>query len=147
MKRRLGIGTVSATMIVLVLAGCGGSEASPSAEAAASIAPATQAPVAPTTAPSVAPEATAVTSASTKLFSQCGGVGVRATPATDGGLLVRLKAGVKVRVVETVTGDAYTAGACGDSGDAWIKIDRIDGKSVKSLYGQRFGYAAAGFFK
>ncbi len=147
MKRRLGIGTVFATMIVLVLAGCGGSDASPSIDPPASVAPATQAPVAPTTAPTLAPEETVAITTSATMIAQCGGVGVRMTPAADGELLVRVKAGTKVRVAETVTGDAYTAGACGDSGDGWIKIDRINGKSVKSLYGQKFGYAAAGFFQ
>lgn len=147
MNRRLAIGTVSATMIVLVLAGCGGSESSPSASAPASAAPATQAPTAPSTAPSMAPEESAATSGTTKMKAACGGVGVRNSPAADGELLVRLQTGVKVRVTDTVTGDSYDAGGCGQGGDSWIEIDRVNGKSVKSLYGVSIAYAAAGFFK
>ncbi len=145
MNRRLGIATVSATMIVLVLAGCGGSEESPSAEPPASEPPATAAPA--TAAPTTAPEETPATLATTRVTSACAGVGVRETPAVDGKLLVRLQIGVKVRVTDTVVGDAYEAGACGQGGDSWIEIDRVNGKSVESLYGVPYAYAAEGFFK
>jgi hypothetical protein len=77
----------------------------------------------------------------------CAGVGVRREPAPNAKLVVRLAKGTSVRVVETVTGDPYEAGSCGQSGDDWVKIDRINGKSVKTLYGVSFGYAAGGFFK
>ena len=77
----------------------------------------------------------------------CAGVGVRKEPAPDGKLVVRVAKGTSVRVVETVIGDPYEAGGCGQSGDEWLKIDRVNGKSIKTLYGVTFGYAAGGFFK
>ncbi len=145
--RRMAVGSVAAALIVLVVAGCGGSEASPSASSVASDAPTpTEEPVA-TEAPSVdaseAPSATEVV----KMTALCAGVGVRKEPATDAALVVRVPKGATVRVVETVTGDPYEAGSCGQDGDDWLKIDRINGKSVKALYGVPFGYAAGGFFK
>ena len=44
-------------------------------------------------------------------------------------------------------GDSYKAGACGTAGRRWIKIDQVDGTSVKDKYGVKFAYAAAGFFR
>ena len=147
MMRRMAVGSVAAALIVLVVAGCGGSEASPSASAAASEAPAaTPEPVA-TEAPSAEATEAPATAATVRMTALCAGVGVRKDPAPDGELIVRVAKGSTVRVVETVTGDPYEAGSCGESGDDWLKIDRINGKSVKTLYGVAFGYAAGGFFK
>jgi hypothetical protein len=87
------------------------------------------------------------TTGTVRMTALCAGVGVRKDPAADGDLVVRIAKGAKVRVVETVTGDPYEAGSCGQSGDDWLKIDRINGKSVKTLYGVTYGYAAGGFFK
>ena len=147
MLNRMAVDGVAAAMILVVLAGCGGSEASPSA--AASDAPATPAvTTAPASGgPSAEPEATDSPAAVVRLIAQCAGVGIRKGPALDDELLVRVSKGAKVRVVETVTGDPYEAGSCGQSGDDWLKIDRINGKSVQSLYDVPFGYAAGGFFK
>ncbi len=146
MMRRMTVASFAATLIVTILAGCGGSEASPSpSAAAASEAPATVAPA--TMAPATEAPASAATDGTMNLVAACGAVGVRKGPATTDAVLVRLPKGAKVRVVETVTGDPYTAGACGASGDDWLKIDRVNGKSVKSLYGVSFGYAAGGFFQ
>lgn len=149
--RRLAVGSVAAALIVLVVAGCGGSEASPSASAGttASAAPAaTNAPAA-TDAPAVTDQPTEApaTPGTVTMTAICAAVGVRQEPSTDGKLVVRASKGTKVRVVETVTGDPYTAGGCGASGDDWLKIDRINGKSVQTLYGVPFGYAAGGFFQ
>ena len=85
--------------------------------------------------------------ANTTAAALCGGVALRKDPKTDGEVLVRAKAGTKVRVVEVVKGDAYEAGSCGVSGDSWLKVDRIGGKSIKVQYGVPFGYVAAGFFQ
>ena len=79
--------------------------------------------------------------------ARCGGVALRKEPATDGEVIIRAKAGTKVRVVETVPGDSYDAGTCGESGDTWLKVDRIGGKSIQVQYGIPFGYVAAGFFE
>lgn len=147
MLNRMAVGGVAAAMLLVVLAGCGSSEASPSAAA-------TDAPATPTVTtapasgvPSAAPEVTESPAALVRLIAKCGGVGIRKGPAPGDELLVRVSKGARVRVVETVTGDPYEAGSCGASGDDWLKIDRINGKSVQSLYDVEFGYAAGGFFE
>lgn len=146
--RRMAVGSMAAALIVLLLAGCGGSEASPSASVVPSEAPAaTMTAPAVTTAPTVEPDASASTAATIRMTALCAGVGVRKDAATDAPLVVRLPKGATVRVVETVTGDPYEAGSCGAAGDDWLKIDRINGKTTKSLYGVPYGYAAGGFFK
>ena len=146
MMRRMAVGGVTAAMLLVLLAACGGSEASPSASAEA----ATEAPIEPSgpdvEEPSAEPEASGAAE-TISMAAMCAGVGIRKGPAKGEGLLVRVNKGTKVRVVETVTGDAYEAGSCGTSGDDWLKIDRIGGKSVKALYGVSFGYAAGGFFE
>ena len=147
MMRRIAVGGVTATMLLVLLAACGGSEASPSASAGAAV---TEAPIessAPEVEePSAEPEATAAPD-TVRLVALCAGVGIRKGPTTGDDLLVRVNKGTKVRVVETVTGDPYEAGSCGTSGDDWLKIDRIGGKSVETLYGVPYGYAAGGFFE
>lgn len=149
--RRLAVGSVAAALIVLVVAGCGGSEASPSASGStsgsASAAPATTEVPAASEASSPGPSDAPPVTGTVRMTALCAAVGVRKDAAIDGELLVRVTKGATVRVVETVTGEPYEAGACGSSGDDWIKIDRINGKSVQTLYGVPFGYAAGGFFK
>lgn len=143
--RRMAVG-MAAALIVLVAAGCGGSAASPSASAAASEAPATEEPFA-TEAPPVEPSEAPVTAGTVRMTALCAGVGIRKDPASDGTLIVRVSKGATVRVVETVTGDPYEAGSCGESGDDWLKIDRVNGKSIETVYGVPYAYAAGGFFK
>ncbi len=149
MRHRMAVGSVAAALIVLVVAGCGGSAASPSPSAAATKTPAqTDEPVATEEAPSgEQPTEAPATSAAVKMTVLCAGVGVRKEPAPDSKLVVRLAKGTTVRAIETVTGDTYEAGSCGAGGDSWIRIDRINGKSIKTLYGVDYGYAAAGFFR
>ncbi len=145
MLRRKLAGAVGAALVVVVLAGCGGSDATPSPSAAESSAPAaTQAPAA-TEAPTPSPDSGAAEKVNE--LAICDGVAIRNGPTTGDAVLVRAVKLTKVRVVATVEGDSYQAGACGTSGSDWIKIDRINGKSVKKLYGTRYGYAAAGFFQ
>jgi hypothetical protein len=74
-------------------------------------------------------------------------VSLRRSPATTGELVGRAYRGTRIRIVETVTGEAYTAANCGTSGDSWHRIDRVGGKSVKSLYGVQSVYSAAGFYE
>ena len=81
------------------------------------------------------------------MLAACEGVALRAEPSTGAEIVTRVAKLTKVRVAETLVGEAYTAGPCGTSGSDWIKIDRINGTSVKKLYGMRFAYAAAGFFQ
>jgi hypothetical protein len=144
--RRMAVSGVTAAMLLVLLAACGGSEASPSPSSES----ATEAPIESTAPaaeePSTAPEESAVAE-TVRMTASCGGIGVRKGPTKGDDLLVRVNKGTKVRVVETVTGDPYEAGSCGTSGDDWLKIDRIGSKSVKALYGVPYGYAAAGFFE
>lgn len=146
MLRRIIVGGLAATLALAVLAGCGGPEASPSASAAApaNSPAATSAPV-PTEAPTVAPEPTPA--AAVKMLAICAGVAVRTGPTMTDEILVRAVKLTKVRIAGTVTGDPYEAGACGTSGADWIKIDRINGSSVKKLYGVKYAYSAAGFWQ
>ena len=146
MMRRMAVGGVTAAMLLVVLVGCGGSEASPSAGTDAAATPTgTSAPA--SEAPPADPEATDSPTTVVRLTAQCAGVGIRKGPRLDDELIVRASRGAKVRVVETVTGDPYEAGSCGQSGDDWLKIDRINGKSIQALYGVPYGYTAGGFFE
>ena len=146
MLRRIMVGGLAATLALAVLAGCGGPETSPSPSASSPANPpaATTAPV-PTEAPTVAPEPTPA--AAVRLLAICAGVAIRSGPTMTDEVFVRAVKLTKVRVAGTVTGDPYEAGACGTSGADWIKIDRINGSSVKKLYGVKYAYSAAGFWQ
>ncbi|MHB8890747.1 MAG: hypothetical protein ACYC65_01740 [Candidatus Limnocylindrales bacterium] len=134
---------------VVVIAGCGSGSSSPSSltaspTMASASAAATAAPAAgPTAAPTVEP----TTAGPVTMTAACNAVGIRKLPSSNGALIVRIGAGTEVRVAEIVPGDAYEAGACGSAGDAWLKIDLVGGKDVKTLYGVSLAYAAAGFFR
>jgi hypothetical protein len=140
MGRRL----LAVTVVTVILAACGGSTPteSPVPPSPAS----TQAPPATATA---APVATAppATAAPTTRTAACNGIAVRKSPSLSGQAVSRLARGTKVRVVDVVTGDAYTTGACGTPGNTWYRINRVGGKSTKSLYGVSAVYAAAGLFQ
>jgi len=146
LHRHRVVAIAAAALLLGTVSACGGS-AAPSASATA--AP-TEAPV-PSTAPQSETPSEAVASASpaphTTATARCAGVAMRKEPKTDGEVVVRAKAGTKVRVVEVVVGDPYEAGTCGVSGDSWLKVDRIGGKSVKAQYGVPYGFVAAGFFQ
>ncbi len=129
--------------IALAIAACGSDSATESPEAAPSDAPV----VTPTETPTDAPIDDLTPGEPTTTTAACNAVGVRKKASTDGALIVRVGAGTEVRVVETVVGDAYTAGNCGAAGDAWLKIDQVGGKDVQALYKVEFAYAAAGFFR
>jgi uncharacterized protein YgiM (DUF1202 family) len=145
--RRLTFAGISAALVLVIVAGCGGSAESPSpSEAPADTAAPleTEAPIVVEATPE--PEATPAAATGTTFYAACGGVAVREGPAADEGLVVRISKGTKVRVVETVSGASYDAGTCGESGDQWLKITRIAGKSVMKQYDLQVVYAAAGFF-
>jgi hypothetical protein len=147
LDRHRVVAVAASALLLVFIAGCGGSSASPSS--APTAAP-TEAPV-PSADTSEAPSSAAVGSPSvaphTTATALCAGVAIRKSAKTDGDVIVRVKAGAKVRVVQVVIGDAYTAGSCGVSGDSWLKVDRIGAKSIKAQYGVPFGYVAAGFFQ
>lgn len=151
MHRHRAAVAVVATLLAALVAACGGAAATPTpvppTEAPTEAPVPTTGPVA-TEAPSEAAESASPSAAARMTATaKCGGVAMRRTPATDGKIIVRARAGQKVRVVETVSGDAYQGGSCGVDGDTWLKVDRIGGKSIKTLYGVSFGYVAAGFFE
>jgi hypothetical protein len=145
--RRLTLAGISAALVLVIAAGCGGGSATPSPSQVAE----TDAPIA-TDEPVVesqAPEATDAPTAAptgTIYHAVCGQVALREGPAVDDGLVVRVTKGTKVRVVEIVSGDAYEGGSCGESGDQWLKISKVAGKSVQTQYDVDAVYAAAGFF-
>jgi hypothetical protein len=128
---------------VVVIAGCGSS----SPTAAPSASPADVPTPAPTTAPTEEPVVEPTAATQTTMTAICNAIGVRKLPSSTGALIVRIGLGAEIRVVEVVPGDSYEAGACGSAGDIWLKIDQVDGKSVKTLYGVSVAYTAAGFFR
>jgi hypothetical protein len=144
MRRGLAGGSAAALVLVLVAA-CGGGAASPSGPASAQ--PSAGPTTAPATeAPSTSPEPSSA-AAPLRLLAACEGVAIRIDPSTSADLIVRVPKLTKVRVVATVDGEAYTTGACGTSGSQWVKVDRVNGTSMRKLYDVPFGYAAAGFFE
>ena len=88
-------------------------------------------------------------SASSTLAAKCSGVAVRTSASTSAKLKVRLTSGVRVTAVATVAGGKWAA-SCGGatlSGSRWSRIISIAGKSVKTLYGVSYLYAASGLLK
>ena len=77
----------------------------------------------------------------------CDGITLRKTPSGSGARVKVINSGTAVHVAATIKGTAYTAGSCGTSGSSWLKIDKVAGKTVKSAYGVKYVYAAAGFFQ
>jgi len=150
MRRRLILVGILAT----ALAACGGSSssASPSASGSGSSSTSpsadasTSADPAATNQPSVAPSASTAVPGSTATAA-CDGVTLRKTPSSSGSKVKVITSGTAVHFVATVTGTAYTAGACGNSGNTWLKIDKVGGKSAQSAYGVKYVYAAQGFFQ
>lgn len=147
MRRRL----VLVGILAITLAACGDASASPSASPSGqgSAAPSSDAGASgqpASTPPSEAPTESGVAPGSAAV-AICGGISVRKQPSASGGRLGTITAGTEVRVVETVDGTPYTAGACGVSGSAWLKVDQVAGKSAKAAYGVQYVYVAAGFFQ
>ncbi|HEY5630140.1 MAG TPA: hypothetical protein VIR16_11570 [Candidatus Limnocylindrales bacterium] len=153
MRRRM----ILVGVLAMALAACGGSSGSPSpsasgadSSAASSGSPAASpgtsgAPAASETtnaSPTAAPPAGTSTST-----AACDGISLRKSPSSTAARVKTIGSGTLVHVVATVTGTAYTAGACGTSGSDWLKIDKVGSKTTKSLYGMNYVYAAAGFFQ
>jgi hypothetical protein len=96
-------------------------------------------PPAPVTSPS--PAAIAMVPA-------CPGVNVRTGTSTTSLIKARLATSTKVTVVATVNGSHWSATCAGaKSGLTWYRISAINGRSVSSLYGRTYLYAATGLLK
>ena len=91
---------------------------------------------------------TASTTTITTKAAACG-VNVRTSASTSGAIRTSIKSGTKVSVTATVSGGTWRATCAGKtvSGSKWYRISAINGRSVKSLYGVTYLYAATGLFK
>lgn len=140
---------LAVTVAALIVVGCGGSTptAAPSSPAPSSAAPTVMPDVTPATAPSVEPSASPSNALPATMTAACIAVGLRKTPSTTGALAARISTGATVHAVEVVAGDAYKVTACGSSGNAWYKIDEVNGKTVQALYGVPFVYSASGMYR
>lgn len=139
-------------VLAMSLAACGGSSGTASPSASGSGAPSASAGASSSAAPldSASPSAEATASlpvSGSTATSICDGISLRKKAASSGARVKVIPSGTEVHVVATVNGTAYTASGCGTSGNTWLKIDRVGGKSVKSAYGVSYVYAAAGFFE
>lgn len=148
MRRRL----ILVGILALTLAACGGSSSTPppSASDQGSLAPSGDAgssvgpldTLQPTEAPSIAEPAAGSTATAI-----CDSVILRKAASSSSTRLKTINSGMAVHVVATVSGTSYTAGSCGVSGNTWLQIDTVGGKSAQSAYGVPYVYAAAGFFQ
>ena len=78
------------------------------------------------------------------MVAACGNVSLRTGAKTSATRKALIPAGTPVRAVSTVDGGSYSA-SCGGttvSGSKWFKIDAVNGKTVSSLYGVSYVYAA-----
>jgi hypothetical protein len=92
--------------------------------------------------------ATTASAASTSMVPACSGVNVRTGTSTTSAIKTRLATSTKVTVVGTVSGSHWSTTCAGaKSGSTWYRISAIGGKSVSSLYGRSYLYAATGVLK
>ncbi len=84
----------------------------------------------------------------TSLAAACG-VNLRIGPSTGYANRTTIRAGTTLSAVATVTGGSWRS-SCGGrtvSGTTWYRISVVNGRSVASLYGRSYLYAATGLFK
>lgn len=74
---------------------------------------------------------------------------LRSSASTSATIRTVINTDTKVLVVSQVTGSSYSTTCAGNavSGKIWYRISSVNGKSVKSVYGVTYLYAAAGLFK
>jgi GH25 family lysozyme M1 (1,4-beta-N-acetylmuramidase) len=86
--------------------------------------------------------------ASTTRVALCN-ANLRTTTAYSSRVRKVIKTGTLVIAAATVTGRSYSTTCSGKrvSGKTWLRVSAVNGKSVKSLYGVSYLYAAAGLFK
>ena len=94
------------------------------------------------------PSAATPSPASTAMVPACSGVNVRTSASTTAAIRTRLMTTAKVTVVATVSGSHWSTTCSGaKSGSTWYRISAINGRSVSSLYGRSYLYAATGVLK
>jgi hypothetical protein len=87
----------------------------------------------------------AAAATSTTMVPACSGVNVRTAVSTTAPIQTLLAASAKVTVVATVGGSHWSATCPGaKAGTTWYRISAVNGKSVSSLYGRSYLYAATG---
>ncbi|HEY8818874.1 MAG TPA: hypothetical protein VIM25_08645, partial [Candidatus Limnocylindrales bacterium] len=74
---------------------------------------------------------------------------LRTSASSSAQTKVSIPTGTRVAVVASVAGTAWHASCAGRSlsGSVWYRISAINAKSVQSLYGVTYLYAASGLFK
>ena len=74
---------------------------------------------------------------------------LRTSTSASASIKKMAKTGTVVTIATTVTGRSYSTTCAGKpvSGKTWIRITAVNGKSVKTLYGVTYLYAASGLFK
>jgi GH25 family lysozyme M1 (1,4-beta-N-acetylmuramidase) len=86
-----------------------------------------------------------VVTAATTLYPKCDAAVVRGSASTSGAIRARLTLSSVLVSTGTVPGSAWSS-SCGgaSSGTRWFRIASIGGRSVQSLYGTAYVYAATG---
>jgi SpoIID/LytB domain protein len=86
--------------------------------------------------------------ATTTLVPACSGVNLRTGTTTTSAVKVRLATTAKVTAVATVSGASWRTVCAGTkSGKTWYRISHVNGKTVRSLYGSTYLYAATGVLR
>ena len=95
---------------------------------------------------SVAP--TPTRSPTSTMVPACSAVNLRTGASTTSAIQTRPATTARLTVVATVSGSHWSA-VCpsAKSGSSWYRISAINGKSVASLYGRQYLYAATGVLK
>lgn len=89
-----------------------------------------------------------VQAASQPMVPACSGANIRSGPSTTAAVKARLSTSTKVTTVALVAGRAWTTICAGaKSGSTWYRISAVNGKTVRSLYGVTYLYAASGVLK
>jgi SpoIID/LytB domain protein len=89
-----------------------------------------------------------VEAASRPMVPACSGVNLRTGASTSTATRTRLATGTTVTVVGTVNGSEWSTICAGSrSGSIWYRISHVKGKTVRSLYGVTYLYAAKGVLK
>jgi hypothetical protein len=99
-------------------------------------------------APSSPATPVATPAASVTMVAACSGINLRTSTSTTSNVETKLASSAKVTVVATVGGSKWhTTCPSAKSGSTWRRISAINGKTVRSLYGRTYLYAATGVLR